>query len=109
MLPELNKARDRIPIHKAKGVTPSERYLNRLCEQTFLSLWSYPGIYRKQKVKANGHGKELCDMLVIFDDHVLIFSDKHCAFPVTGDLELDWKRWYKRAIRKSADQAWGSL
>lgn len=103
-----NKARERIPIHKANGVTSSEIYLNHLCEQTFLSLWSYPSIFRDQKLNGKGDGKELCDMLVVFDDNVLIFSDKHCNFPSSGDLELDWARWYKRAIEKSATQAWGA-
>lgn len=103
-----NKAKDRIPIHKAEGVTPTEIYLNGLCERTFLSLWSYPGIYRNQKQKGVGDGKELCDMLIVFDQHILIFSDKHCSFPSSGNLELDWQRWYKAAIKKSADQAWGA-
>jgi hypothetical protein len=103
-----NRARDRIPIHKGEGVTPSEKYLNGLCESTFLSLWSYPGIFRGQKQNGLGDGKELCDMLVVFDEHVLIFSDKHCSFPSSGNLKLDWQRWYKKAIKKSADQAWGA-
>lgn len=100
-----NRARERTPIHKAKGVTPSEIYLNTLCERTFLSLWSYPCIYRDQKNNGKGDGKELCDMLVIFDEHVLIFSDKQCSFPSTGDLDLDWKRWYRKTIERSANQA----
>ena len=103
-----NRAKERIPIHKAEGVTPSEKYLNSLCERTFLSLWSYPSIFRDQKKRGAGDGKELCDMLVVFDEHILIFSDKHCKFPSSGNLELDWKRWYKRAIKKSAEQAWGA-
>ena len=103
-----NRARDRIPIHKAEGITPSEKYLNGLCESTFLSLWSYPGIFRDQKTKGAGGGKELCDMLIVFDEHVLIFSDKHCSFPSSGNLKLDWERWYNRAINKSAGQAWGA-
>src|SRR5688572_4608956 len=98
MFSDENKARDRIPVHKAQGVTPSERYLNSLCEKTFLSMWSYPGVFRDQKEKGRGDGKELCDMLVVFDEHVLIFSDKHCAFPTSGDLTIDWQRWYKKAI-----------
>lgn len=108
MYSSTNKARERAPIHKAEGLTPSERYLNSLCERSFLSLWSYAGIFRDQKRKGKGDGKELCDMLVVFGEHVLIFSDKHCSFPSTGSLDLDWKRWYKRAIKKSADQAWGA-
>ena len=108
MFPGENVASERRPIHKAKGITPSERYLNSLCETTFLSLWSYPGVFRDQKLKDRGDGKELCDMLVVFDEHVLIFSDKQCSFPSTGNITLDWQRWYKRAIQKSAVQAWGA-
>ena len=108
MFNETNLAKDRHPIHRAKGITPSERYLNSLCERTFLSLWSYPGVFRDQKLNEKGDGKELCDMLVVFDEHVLIFSDKHCEYPSTGDRLVDWKRWYKRAIDKSANQAWGA-
>ena len=47
-------------------------------------------------------------MVVVFDEHILIFSDKHCSFPASGKMKLDWKRWYKRAIQKSAEQAWGA-
>ncbi len=103
-----NKARDREPVHKADGVTPSEKYLNRLCVRSFLSLWSYPGVFRNQKQHGSGDGKELCDMLVVFGNHILIFSDKHCEFPNSSDLILDWKRWYKRAIQSSANQTWGA-
>ena len=103
-----NRARERTPIYKAQGVTPSERYLNGLCEKSFLSLWSYPSIFRDQKSKGNREGKELCDMVVVFGEHILIFSDKHCSFPASKDLGSDWKRLYKRAIHKSAKQAWGA-
>ena len=47
-------------------------------------------------------------MLVVFDKHILIFSDKHCSFPASGNVELDWQRWYKQAIQSSAKQAWGA-
>lgn len=85
------------------GLTESERYLDKLCRKTFLSLWSYPGVYRDQK-----NGKEVCDLLVIFGKHVIIFSDKYCKFPNTGNLSNDWNRWFKRAILHSAKQAWGA-
>ncbi|HZF02225.1 MAG TPA: hypothetical protein VE344_10055 [Methylomirabilota bacterium] len=53
------------PIEKGSGVTDAEKYLGKLCEKNFLSLWSYPGVYRDQgKPKAGGHGKEICDLLV---------------------------------------------
>jgi hypothetical protein len=36
------------PIHRRNGVTSAERYLKRLCDHSFLSLWSYAGVYRDQ-------------------------------------------------------------
>lgn len=98
----------RVPIRRRSGITPAERYLKRLCDQTFLSLWSYSGVFRDQGKSGHGHGKEICDLLVVFDEHVIIFSDKDCEFPDTGNLELDWQRWYRRAVEKSAKQIWGA-
>jgi hypothetical protein len=98
-----------VSIHQAQGVTYSERYLKRLADRTFLSLWSYPRIYRDQgRVGRSGDGKEICDLLVVFGNHILIFSDKDCIFPNTGNLELDWQRWYGRAVKKAAEQVWGA-
>lgn len=65
-------------------------------------------MFRDQGQSGNGHGKEICDLLVVFDEHVIIFSDKDCEFPDTGKLELDWQRWYRRAVEKSAKQIWGA-
>ena len=97
-----------MPIERADGVTEAERYLKRLCDRTFLSLWSYPGVYRDQGSGKGTEGKEVCDLLVVFENHIIIFSDKDCQFPNSGQLELDWNRWFKRAIQKSADQVWGA-
>lgn len=96
-------------IQRADGVTPAERYLKHLCDRSFLSLWSYAGVYRDQgQGTKGGDGKEICDLLVVFENHVIIFSDKDCAFPNTGNLDLDWSRWFKKAIQKSAEQIWGA-
>jgi len=95
-------------VQRADGVTDAERYLKRLCDKTFLSLWSYPGIYRDQGRNGKGDGKEVCDLLVVFERDVVIFSDKYCEFPRTGNLELDWCRWYRRAVLESANQVWGA-
>ena len=97
-----------MPIKRADGITESERYLKILCDRTFLSLWSYSGVYRDQVVGKSSEGKEVCDLLVVFENHVIIFSDKDCQFPNSERLDLDWNRWFKRAIQKSADQAWGA-
>lgn len=48
-------------------------------------------------------GKELCDLLVVCGDDVLMFSDKHIAWP-DAPFELAWKRWYSRAIEESTEQ-----
>jgi hypothetical protein len=86
---------------KSAGLTASERYLAELCERSFLSLWSYPNVFRQP-------GKELCDNLVVFRDHIIIFSDKSCQFPNTGDMTQDWRRWFKRAVQHSAKQVYGA-
>ncbi|MBX7047327.1 MAG: SEC-C domain-containing protein [Ignavibacteria bacterium] len=84
-----------------EGVTPSEKYLQLICRKTFLSLWSYPGLFK-------GAGEELCDLLIVFDSHIIIFSDKYIKFPNSGNLQKDWEKWYKKAIYNSAKQAWGA-
>ena len=94
-------------VRPAEAVTPSESYLRELCNRTFLSLWSYPNPYRDQA--GNGdNGKEICDLLVVFENNIVIFSDKHCKFPDSDNLDLDWARWYRHAIEKSACQSWGA-
>jgi len=90
-----------IVIDKPKGYTDSERYLNRVCNDTFLSLWTYPS-------PTNANGKELCDLLVVFKNNVIIFSDKDCDFQDDGDIEMAWVRWYKKAIIKSSSQLYGA-
>jgi len=96
-------------IHRSLGVTSSERRLQQLCQRTFLSLWSYSSVFRDQGRKNGiGDGKELCDLLVVFDNHIIIFSDKECDFPNTGDLQLDWSRWFRKSIYSSAEQIWGA-
>jgi hypothetical protein len=91
------------------GSTESERYLSHLCEKTFLKLWSHPNPYRDQgQSGSTTDGKELCDLLVVSGDDVIIFSDKYCEFKDSGRLGLDWERWYKRAIQRSAEQIFGA-
>lgn len=95
-------------IQRASGVTTSEQYLAKIADKSFLNLWSYPNLFIDKKPDAKGDGKELCDLLVVCGDHVLIFSDKTIAWPATEDEGLAWKRWYKRAILKSFKQIRGA-
>lgn len=94
---------------ESEGVTASERYLTRLARKAFLSLWSYTNPFTDEgRSKNKGDGKELCDLLVVFGNNVLLFSDKHCEFPSHHDIKVSWSRWYKRAIEKSARQLQGA-
>lgn len=91
------------------GATESERYLTKLARRAFLTLWSYPNVYTDEGRRGgNGDGKELCDLLVVFGDHVLLFSDKQCEFPEHADPKVAWSRWYRRAIERSAKQLAGA-
>lgn len=84
-------------ISKSLGTTASERFLARLAERSFLSLWAYPNVYRDR-------GKELCDLLVVCGNKVIVFSDKSIAWPDGASLDVAWPRWYRRAIGHSAGQ-----
>lgn len=90
-------------MRKSSGTTPTEKYLVRLCERAFLRRWSYPNLYRDQ-----GGGKELCDVLIVFGNDIIVFSDKFCAYPDSGDEVQDWARWFRRSIKDSARQVYGA-
>jgi len=92
---------------RQSGTTPSEKFIASLCEKSFLQLWSYSNIFRDQGKHKSGDGKEICDLLSIFGNHITIFSDKECKFP-RGEITLSWKRWYKKAIHNSARQIFGA-
>jgi hypothetical protein len=74
-------------INKSSGTTPTEEYLAKICEKTFLSLWSYPNLYKPEGRKnGKGVGTEICDLLVVFGNHVIIFSDKGASFNTNIDI-----------------------
>ena len=90
------------------GSTPSEQYLAKLADRSFLNLWSYANTFIDKKTGGKGDGKELCDLLVVCGDHVLVFSVKAVTWPAGASEQIAWKRWYKRAIAKSVDQIRGA-
>lgn len=95
-------------LRTASGKTASESKLLQLARGSMLSLWSIPGPYTDEGLARCGAGTELCDLLVIFGDDVILFSDKDCAFPEHADVKVAWSRWYRRAIEKSARQLAGA-
>jgi hypothetical protein len=84
-----------------QGFNASEKYLKELCDKSFLSLWSHTNVFRQP-------GHELCDLLVQVGDDIIIFSDKQCEFGDSADLLLNWSRWFRKAVIKSANQLWGA-
>lgn len=93
----------------ANGTTPSERALTSLARKAFLTLWSYPNVFTDEgRANDKGDGKELCDLLVVFGDNVLLFSDKDCTYRKDVDVAVAWPRWYRSAIDKSAKQLAGA-
>ena len=97
------------PIKPSNGTTPSENVLAQLCSKTFLRLWSWPNLYRDQRSSPTSRiGKELCDLLVVCDKHLIIFSDRSCKFTESGNLDTDWCRWYRKSILESATQILGA-
>lgn len=95
-------------ITKEVGLTPTERYLARLAERSFLSLWSYPNPYRDQGQRGVGDGKELCDLLVVCGRDIIIFSEKNIGWPPSTEVKTAWRRWAKRALLDATRQAKGA-
>ncbi len=65
-------------IKKSEGLTPTEKLLADLCENTFLKLWSYPNPFNENR-------DELCDLLAVSKRHCQVFSVKsHQGFILKG-------------------------
>jgi hypothetical protein len=83
-----------------KPLTPSEQLTHSLCTSSFLSLWCYNNPRGKK-------AKELCDVLVVCDPDVVIFSVKDIALAEPEDPHhVD--RWRRRAIDESIKQLNGA-
>lgn len=87
-------------INKSSGLNESEHRLVKLGEKVFMGLWSYPN----PKIKTSSGTPELCDLLVVCGDNVLLFSDKNIKFNERKDLLVAWRRWERKAILESIDQ-----
>lgn len=79
------------------GVNRSEKLSYDLCKGSFLSLWSY-AVPRLQ------NGKEVCDILVVFGNEIVIFSVKDVQFGENAEESVALGRWRRKAIRESVRQ-----
>jgi len=84
-------------IVRSEGSNDTESLLSKICDQTFLKLWVYPNTYKKQ-------ADELCDVLVVFENHVFLFSVKDIKFNSDKEINVAWGRWKRKAIDESMEQ-----
>ena len=82
-----------MPIVKSAGVTRTEKLLASLCERIFLKLWVYPNPVKDD-------GKELCDVLAVFENRVFIFFDRESQQLDNLDKDplINWERWKRNVI-----------
>lgn len=88
-------------IEKSKGENAGERLVAKLCDNTFLKFWSYPNLYNSKK-------QELCDLLVVFENKVFIFSVKDIEYNSKIEKNIAWNRWKRKAIDESIKQVNGA-
>ncbi|VXB86502.1 hypothetical protein [Massilia sp. 9I] len=109
-MPDQSTSSMMFDIPDAGGVNESEKILSLLCQKSFLSLWSFSNLFTDEDLRdGRGSGKELCDVLAVFGDDVIIFSDKHIHFQHDKEVKVAWGRWYKRAVSGSISQLYGAM
>ena len=90
-------------IQRNTSFTESEKLVNELGVKSFLRFWTWPNLFRDQE-----NGKEICDLIIVFGNDILLISDKKIEFNKDKDINVEWKRWYKKAIAKSFSQTKGA-
>lgn len=80
--------------HKGKI---GEEFVNRLAYSSFLKFWCYPS----PKFE-NGDKKEICDLLIIFHETLIIFSVKNYEF------KGNYSRYFNHTIKKAVKQIHGA-
>ncbi len=87
-------------IERGISVNTTEKTLSDLCDLAFLKLWSFPNPYKEL-------WKELCDVLVVFDNNIIVFSVKNIKYNENKGL-AGWQRWKRKAIDESITQINGA-
>lgn len=80
-----------------KEITSGEQNLNMLLQNIFGDLFVFSNPFLKK-------GEELCDILIIYRNHIIIFSDKESQNKTAKDLYKAWGSFYKKNIEKSDKQ-----
>ncbi|WP_290629370.1 hypothetical protein [Altibacter sp.] len=82
-------------------MTSSEQYVAHLCQKSFLPFWNFPNPIGKKN-------KELCDVLVVCGNYILIISVKDIQVSNHTDENIQYERWVKKAVEDSAKQIYGA-
>lgn len=82
------------PINKG---TSGEIFVSTLASKAYLKYWCYPN-----PVDLDGDKKEICDLLILFFDTLIIISVKNY------DTKGDYKRYRKKVMYKSTNQLLGA-
>jgi hypothetical protein len=74
-----------------------EAVVNKLALDTYLKYWCYPGPKDEK-----GSKKEICDLLILFQDTAIILSVKNYAF------KGNYKRYFRSTLDKAVAQVAGA-
>lgn len=74
-----------------------EEAVNKIAFETYLKYWCYPN--PKDEL---GNKNEICDLLIIFQNHLIIISIKNYSF--NGDYE----RYFRSTLKKAISQIHGA-
>jgi len=91
----MNEKSTTVP-HNDKG-TQGEKYVNELAFKAYLKYWCYPN-----PIDVDGDKKEICDLLILFFDTIMIISVKNY------DTKGNYNRFKRKIIDKSSNQLFGA-
>lgn len=74
-----------------------EEFVNEIAYNSFLKYWCYPS-----PKDENGDKKEICDLLILFGDTVIIVSVKNYGF------KENYSRYFRNTLDKAVKQIYGA-
>lgn len=81
---------------KAKGDL-REKAVNEIASKTYLKYWCYPNPKDEK-----GNRKEVCDLLILFKNTLILFSVKNYAF------DGNYSRYFNKTLTKAVSQIQGA-
>jgi hypothetical protein len=90
------------PVEMVRVPTPTEAFVHDVCKRSFLSLWSYAS------PQGRTAGKEMCDILVLCEPDIIIFSVKEVKPKRSAPDDVRFRRWVRGAVDESVAQIYGA-